>query len=105
MRAGRLNEQVEIWRSTTTVNDFGERVEEEACIYQTRAYVRNTSGSRTEPNSEIFYSYSYEFTLRSYVDVVDTDRIKWQGNMYMINSLQHRRESNDILIYATKVNE
>lgn len=105
MRAGRLNEIVEIWRSQVTVNEYGERDEEDVYVCKTRAAVRNTSGGRSEPNNEIFYSYSFEFLLRSYIPVVDTDRIKWQGNMYMINSLQHRRESNDIQIFATKINE
>lgn len=105
MRAGRLNEIVEIWRSNVTVNEYGERDEEDMYVCKTRAAVRNTSGGRTEPNNEIFYSYSYEFILRSYIPVVDTDRIKWQGKFYLINSLQKRREMNDILIYATKVNE
>lgn len=105
MRAGRLNEIVEIWRSQVTVNEYGERDEEDVYVCKTRAAVRNTSGGRSEPNNEIFYTYSFEFLLRSYIPVVDTDRIKWQGNMYMINSLQHRRESNDIQIFATKINE
>lgn len=105
MIAGRLNEIVNIFSPTVTVNEFGERVETMDKTYSTRARVVNNSGGRQAQNSEIVFTYQYEFNLRSYVPVKETDQIEWQGNKYRILTLQHRREYNDIYIQAEKINE
>lgn len=104
MIAGRLNEIVKIYDPVTTINKFGERETEYQQTYETRARVENTSGSRGEENNEIVFSYSYSFTLRSYVPVHETSQIEWQDNKYRILTLQHRREYNDIYVQAEKIN-
>lgn len=104
MIAGRLNEIVKIFDPVVTTNEYGERKSEWQETYTTRARVENTSGNRSEENKEIVFSYSYNFTVRSYVPVKETSRIEWQGNKYRILTLQKRREWNDIYIQAEKIN-
>lgn len=104
MIAGRLNEIVDIYSPVTKTNRYGERESTFELKYTTRARVENTSGSRGEQNSEIVFSYTYNFTLRSYVPVGETDQIEWQGNRYRILTLQKRREYNDIFVQAEKIN-
>lgn len=104
MIAGRYNEVVKIYDPVTTINQYGERKSEYQEVYTTRARVENTSGNRVVENNEIVFTYSYNFTLRSYVPVKEASRIWWQDNYYRILTLQRRREYNDILIQAEKVN-
>lgn len=105
MIAGRLNEIVKIWRSTEVINEYGERSEEWAQTYSTRAKVDYNSGTRTTENNEIVFDYTKQFNVRSYVPVVETDRLQWNGKMYRIMSIEPRREYNDKVITAELINE
>jgi len=55
--------------------------------------------------SEVFYGTSKEFIVRSYHNIDEFYRIKYQNNFYRIVSMDKRREMNDILILAELVNE
>ena len=105
MIAGRLNEVVKVYNVTTTNNDYGERVEEYVLSAITRARVDFRGGQRSAENDEIVYNYQKTFNLRSYVPVVDTSHIEWQGKMYRVLSVEKRREYNDIEVVAELINE
>lgn len=104
-RAGLLNEIIQIYKPTTVVNDYGERVETYDLLYTTRARVVNDGGGRNLVNSEIFYGYSKSFVVRYYVPVENICRIKWQNNDYRVISVEKRRDTNDILIKTELINE
>ena len=57
------------------MNEYGERIETMDVRYETRARVVNNSGGRQAQNGEIVFTYQYEFNLRSYVPVDETDQI------------------------------
>ena len=107
MRAGILNDVIEIWTPTETINDYGERTLTWTKKYTTRANVSWDSGSRTMENSEIVNNYTKTFTVRSYVPVVEKDEIHWQEKKYRIISVEHRKELsfNGILIRTEMINE
>lgn len=105
MIAGRLNEIIEIWRPTTTTNEFGEKEKTNSLIVTTRANVQNLNGSKLIENNEIVVVYNKVFTIRYYHNLTETDIIKWQGKNYKINTIEKRREYNDILINAEVINE
>lgn len=104
-RAGLLNEIIQLYRPTITVNDYGERSETFELVYTTRARVINDGGSRTIENSEIFYPYQKTFMVRYYVPVEDVYKVKWQNNDYRIISTEKRRDYNDILIKTELIND
>lgn len=104
-RAGLLNEIIEIYRPTTTINDYGERVETYELIYTTRAEIINDSGGRTVENHEIVNTYNKTFNVRYYVPVLDTDEIRWQNKRYRIITTEKRRNYNDIQIKTELINE
>ena len=105
MLAGRLNEQITIKTPKTVINDYGERVETYEVKYETRAAVQNDSGTRSNENDEIVYSYGKTFNVRRYVPVKETDIIIWQGREYRIITIQDRREWNDKLVTTELINE
>lgn len=105
MIAGRLNEVIKVYNVETTVNDYGERIEDYVLSMTTRARVDFNSGSRTNENSEIVFNYQKTFNVRSYVPVTDTSHIEWQEKMYRVLSVEKRREYNDIIVIAELINE
>lgn len=105
MIAGRLNEAVRIWRPFVEVNEFGERVEEWRKIYDTRARVEYTGGSRQIEAGEMWNPYSKRFEVRSYVPVDEQCRVEWQGQLWRVLSVEHSRERNEIILNTELVNE
>lgn len=104
MRAGVLNEIIKVLRLVKTRNDFGEQEEHFEVHLTTRAAVSWRGGTRTVENDEKVYNYTKEFTVRSYVDIVETDIIEWQGARYRIISIEHRRGYNGTIIFAELIN-
>ncbi len=105
MVAGRLNEVVKIYNLTTSINEYGERVETYTLTMTTRAKVEFNTGSRSNENDEIVFNYQKSFNLRSYVPVVDTSQIEWQSKRYRVLSVEKRREYNDIVVIGELINE
>lgn len=105
MIAGRLNEVVKVYNVNSTINSFGERLEEYVLTMTTRARVEYNTGGRQNENDEIVFNYTKTFNLRSYVPVVDTSHIEWQSKMYRVLSVEHRREYNDIVVVTELINE
>lgn len=105
MKAGLLDEIIEIYKSEIVVNEYGEREEQFIKKCSTRAYVSWSGGNRSITNDEIFHTYTKTFTVRSYIPVVETDIIKWQNNNYRIITIEHRKGYNGIIIIAELINE
>lgn len=104
-RAGLLNEIIDIYTLSATVNDYGEREETYMKTYTTRAAVNNDGGVRNVVNSEIVFPYTKSFIVRYYVPVGDTNQIEWQGTRYRVLSVEKRRAFNDILIRTEIIND
>ena len=105
MIAGRLNEPIKIFHPTVKYNEFGEANEEYKEVYTTRAKVDHNSGARTVESNEIVFDYTKTFNVRSYVPLMETYQIEWQGKKYRILTVEHRREYNDIVVNTEQINE
>lgn len=107
MRAGMLNELIDIYSPVESINDYGERTFDWEKTYTTRANVSWDSGSRNIENNEIVNNYSKTFTVRSYVPVTEKDEIYWQDKKYRIISVEHRKDLsfNGILVRTELINE
>lgn len=103
--AGLLNKRIEVYKPVTVTNAVGATSINWTKIFETRANVRNVSMNRGQQINEIFYPTTKEFIIRSYHQLDEFHRIKYQNNMYRIISIDRRREMNDILIVADLVNE
>lgn len=105
-RAGLLNEVINILSPTSTVNEFGEKVQSYDVTYTTRARVEHNNGSRGNENNEIFYSYQKTFTVRSYVPVTEFDLVEYNKKRYRIITIDDRiKVNNDKLIITELIND
>lgn len=105
MRAGLLTKVITILTPETTINEFGEQVQEYKFKYKTRARVLHDNGSRDIVNGEIFYPYRKSFDVRSYVPVTEFDIIEFEGHQYRIITIDNRIEhTNDKVIVTELIN-
>jgi len=105
MRAGLLTRPITILTPETTINEFGEQVQEYKLKYKTRARVLHDSGSRDIMNGEIFYPYRKSFDVRSYVPVNEFDIIEFEDKRYRIITIDNRIEhTNDKVIVTELIN-
>ena len=105
-RAGLLTKIIKILTPTTTVNEYGEQIQEYNLKYTTRARVLHDSGSRTNENGEIFYPYQKTFNIRSYVPITEFDLIEFESKRYRVITIENRIEDqNDKLVITELINE
>lgn len=105
MRAGLLTENVDILRAEIVKNPFGEDTETWSVVYSTRARVEQVNSQRAEENSEVVYNFSKRFTLRVYVPVKEYDRIRWDGKLYAITSLEKDQREMKITVVGDLIND
>ena len=105
MRAGILNEVIAIYRQVEQQSEYGDISTSYQEISKTRAKVNHSLGSREIQNDEIFYDYSKTFQVRFYVDVMDTDRIKYGGKFYRVISIEPDAHQQQKTILTELVNE
>lgn len=104
MKSSDLKEKIEICEQVVTKTDFGRTLISYKHKSYTLARVNYSSGNRLVENEEIFYSVEREFIVRSYVDVSDTDIIKYQDNEWQILSIDRSYNFNNIIIRTAKIN-
>ena len=105
MQAGLLNKRITLYKPISTANDFGEYVQRYVYCNETKARVINDSGNRGISNSEMVYSYTKTFEVRSYIKLDETYQIGYQNRLYRIISIEKDRLSNSIKINTELINE
>lgn len=105
MIAGQLTERIEIYSPHIVKNDVGEQTTEYVLKTSTKAHRVNGKGSRDIENREIVYNYIKTFEVRSYVDVDEFDRIKFNNKFYRILDIDTNKELQKIIIETELVNE
>lgn len=105
-RAGLLTKIIKILTPKTTINEFGEQIQEYSVSYKTRARVLHDNGNRTNENGEIFYSYQKTFNIRSYVPITEFDLVEFEGKRYRVITIENRIETqNDKLVITEQIND
>lgn len=105
MRAGLLNESIDIYEKTLLTNSFGEETEEWQLKYSTKARLVHNGGGRVVINDEVFYTHAKTFQVRMYVPVDDLDRIKWNDKFYRILNIEPDKIQNNITIKAELIDD
>lgn len=88
MKSGLLEYKIDIYRTNTVRNDFGEMIQEYSLWKTTRTRVLHNGGSRDIQNSEVFYQYRKVFEIWRYVEIIETDIIHFEGKKYRILSIE-----------------
>ena len=105
MRAGSLNENIEILRSVKERDQYGIDKESWQTYTKTKAAVRYMSGSKTVDVQEVFFAETVEFTVRYYLNIRPTDRIKYYCQLYRIISINPDKRANSQTLVTELVNE
>jgi SPP1 family predicted phage head-tail adaptor len=90
--------------TTSRDSNNGSVVETWTTKYSLKAKVNTKGGNKGVHNDEIFNAYTITFTCH-YRDVVDTDRIEYNGNMYKILMIGEIGYREGLEIIAEKINE
>ncbi len=105
MEAGRLTENIEIYSPNIIKNELGEQVNTYSYKLRTKANKLSNSGNRKLENHEIVYSYNLVFEVRYYIDVEETDRIKYNNKFHRILSIDKNNLLQKIIITTELINE
>ena len=105
MRAGSLTEIIEIWKPETIINDFGEQATEYVFYKETRANLIHNNGNRNISNGEVVFSYNKTFAVRSYNNIDELDRIKWNNKFYRILDIEPNDKLQQLTITTDLINE
>lgn len=105
MNSAILRHPIDILELVTEKTEYGTIQTHYELKYSTRAYVKFNSQQQIISEGEIYYPDTRTFIVRAYVPVVETDRIRWDGNDYDITSINKNIYYNDIEIICNKVNK
>lgn len=100
VRAGRLKESIEIWRYTTTRDDYGQETKTYTLLSTVRAEAKDLSESEKETGGKYEGRELVEFYLR-YTDINKSDRIVWNNQNFEIIEVINKFNRNvDLTIKA-----
>ena len=105
MRAGLLNELIEIWKPTISINSVGEQTTTYSKNATIKARVLHASGNRTVENDEVVFPYTKNIQVRIYQDISDFDRVMYDGKLYRIQSIETDKLLQCKNIYMEVINE
>lgn len=104
-RVGALNKTIEQWRKTSVKNEYGEYIDQWAKVRDIKAYVYAASGKEVVTNDEVFDTINLKVSIRNQVDIIEQDRVKYNGNMYLINFIQPDLSDRWLTLQLTRINE
>ena len=105
MKAGLLNEVVEILRLTATPSEFGGSDAVWAVDRKARANVIHKSGRLELSTSEAFPAGVVVFELHIFQKMAYTDRIRHGGRLYSIEDIEYNRQTRRLIVTTQRVNE
>lgn len=105
MRSGGMRHIVEIWTSTKTSNEYGERTESWSKVKSTRAQVTKQNGSTSLSNSEVFNSMTIKVEVWNHHNLTETNRIKWKDNFYSIDFIEPSYDDRKQILNCNRINQ
>jgi len=105
MRIGDMRHIILVKQSTKTRTDSGAVIEVWTTVNRLRAIRNYLSGSKDINNREIFNSSSLEFITYYRKNINDNMRIEFEGDNYIINSIEIDNNYISMKIKVEKINE
>ena len=85
-RPGELDQRIKFYRAVRTDDGMGGATETLELIYTRWALVRPMSGSESKNFDKLNAEAMYLFAVRYPLDILDSDRILWDGDYYNIRA-------------------
>jgi head-tail adaptor len=104
-RSGSLNRRVELWRKLVSKNTYGEYTESWSFNRYIRSYNHAHLGSQGIDNNEVFDSIRLRLTVRNQTSIVENDRLKVDGKMFIIDFIQPDDTRRWLHIRCSRINE
>jgi len=103
MRSGGMRHTIEIWSNTSSRNEYGELVNEWVKVKVAKAQVTKVSGNTQLQNSQAFASMSIKISVWDHHNITESNRIKWDGNMYSINFIEPSFDSRKQILICQRI--
>lgn len=103
--AGKLNERVAILMPEVTRGESGEQLTEYREIKVVWANVLFQRGAQALAAGEVYMSRNVAITMRNNSLITDRCRLRWDGKVYVIESLNRSVHDGSITIAASVVDE
>lgn len=104
MQSHLLKQPIDIYELVVSKTEYGTIQTSYTLKYHTRSYVRFNSENMTVSEGEVFFPVNRTFIVRSYVPVVETDQIEFEGKRYKILSINKNKYYNDTEIQTVLLN-
>lgn len=105
MNSALLKHPIEIYQLVTNKTQYGTISTSYELKYNTKAHIIFNSENQVVSEGEIWFPINRTFIVRSYVPVVETDRIKYDNKYWKITSINKNDYYSDCEINTTLVNE
>ena len=105
MNSALLKHPIEIYQLITTKTEYGTISTSYELKYKTRAHIMFNSENQVVSEGEVWFPINRTFVVRSYVNVTETDRIKYDNKWWKITSINKNDYYANTEIYTTLVNE
>lgn len=105
MRAGLIQQPIDIYRAVVTKNLFGEQTTEWKRIIHTRARIIYDNGERTNMDGDMTYVYTLTFEVRRYHKIDEYDHIHYKDKKFRILSIEHNKVEQKQVIICQLINE
>ena len=104
MDSALLRHPIDIYQLVTTKTDYGTINTSYELKYSTKAHIIFNSENQVVSEGEVYYPINRTFIVRSYVPVIEKDRIKYDDKFYSILSINKNDYYANTEIIATLVN-
>lgn len=104
LNIGNMRRSIVVQRLYTTKNEYGAETSTYVDYLTLKAELKNRSGSKTIVNNEIFNDATLIFWTH-YRPIVETDRIKFNGNVYNILNIAEIGYREGLELVLSKINE
>lgn len=103
--SGLLKDRISFLQADIDRNSFGEQIQTWKLVYSCRADVRFSKGSRAIQVGEVWNPTSVVITCRRNEKINNRQRIKWEGSLYNIVSINPDVADRSLTIVADLINE
>lgn len=104
MRAGRLDEVIDIYREVTEVDpEYGSSDASFIKCLTTRADVTFNNGNETLSNNTVVNTNAIVFWIRFREGITETQQIEWRGDRYNIEYIESNRRTRLLRLQTSKI--